>query len=79
MNFMTEMSLLLIFAHHLKAQRFLFTLLELLKMKMWVLPFSEMAIIRYWLEEPRHADHPGTPPLTLEGKCLPLLQSMDVQ
>ena len=79
MDFMTEMLPLLSFVHHLKVQRFLFTLLELLKMKMWVLPFSEMIVIHYWLQEPRHADHSGTPPLTFEGKCLPLLLSMDVE
>lgn len=79
MNFLTEMPPLLSSVHHLKVQRFLFTLLELLKMKMWVLPFSEVTITHHWQEEPRHADHSGTPPLTFEGKCFPLLLSMHVE
>lgn len=36
------MSPLLSFVHHLKVQGFLFTLLELLNVKMQVLPFSDM-------------------------------------
>lgn len=79
MNFMTDVSPPLSFVCHLKVQRFLFTLLELFRMKMWVLPFPEMTITHYWLEEPRHADRSGTPPLMFEGKCLPLLLSMDVE
>lgn len=44
------MSPFLSFVHPLKIQRFLLTLLELLKMKMWVLPFSEVTV-RCWQEE----------------------------
>lgn len=79
MNFMTEVSPLLSFVRHLKVQRFLFTLPELLKTKMWVLPFSEMTTVHYWLAEPRHADCSGIPPLTFQGKSLPLCLSMDVE
>lgn len=48
---MTEMSPFLSFVHPLKIQRFLFPLLELLKMKMWVLPFSEVTVRWCWQEE----------------------------
>lgn len=79
MNVVTDISPLLSFVHNIKVQRFLFTPLELPEMKMWVLGFLEMTTTHCGLEEPRHAEHSGTPPLTLEGKCLPLLLSMDVE